>query len=86
MGQIKNYMLKLQEQCSDELFGQEAIEWAVLNEHIKLTYNLDADVSNVMAILCTADLDAVFSVNRRYAIRTETISVSRTGRKMNQTG
>jgi len=37
-------------------------------------------------ILCLSDLDASFSAGRRYTIRTETISVARTGTKMNLTG
>ena len=30
MGMMKQYLLKLLQQCSEEKFGQDAIEWAVL--------------------------------------------------------
>ncbi|HEY1160399.1 MAG TPA: hypothetical protein VGE83_07200 [Terracidiphilus sp.] len=48
MGMMKNYLLKLQEQCSVQQFGQDAIEWAVISGWIKLTYHLDDDVRIIM--------------------------------------
>ena len=48
MGCMKNYLLKLQEHCSEESFGQEAIEHAIISGAVTLTYNLDADVRAIM--------------------------------------
>jgi hypothetical protein len=49
MGMIKNYLLKLLHQCSEEQFGQDAIEWAVFSGLVRLTYNLEADVRETMS-------------------------------------
>ncbi|MDE2102888.1 MAG: hypothetical protein KGL39_36930 [Patescibacteria group bacterium] len=48
MGAMKNYLLTLLQHCSEEKFGQDAIEWAVFNGHVTLTYNLEADTKTVM--------------------------------------
>lgn len=47
MGSIKRYLLAML-QCSDSAFGQDAIEWAITNRVIILTYNEDADKSEIM--------------------------------------
>lgn len=44
---MKNYLLTVLEKCSDESFGQEAIEWAILSGWVKLTYRLDDDVQTI---------------------------------------
>ncbi len=49
MGQIKNYLLRLQELCSDQQFGQDAVEWAVLSGWFKPTYHLEADLRRIFA-------------------------------------
>lgn len=49
MGMMKNYLLKLLEQCSEEQFGQDAIEWAITSGLVPLSYDLDRDVHNVMS-------------------------------------
>ncbi len=49
MGQIKNYLLRLQELCSDQKFGQDAVEWAVLSGWFKPTYNLEADLCRIFS-------------------------------------
>ncbi len=49
MGMIKNYLLKLLERCSEERFGQDAIEWAVVDGLVPLSYRLDWDVRVVMS-------------------------------------
>jgi len=49
MGMMKNYLLKLLEQCSEEQFGQDAIEWAVSSGLVRLTYDLDRDVRESMS-------------------------------------
>ena len=48
MGCTKNYLLTVLENCSEENFGQEAVEWAIIQGHITLTYNLEADVRAIM--------------------------------------
>ncbi|HZR21211.1 MAG TPA: hypothetical protein VFE51_28275 [Verrucomicrobiae bacterium] len=45
---MKNYLLKLLEQCSEEQFGQDAIEWAINTGLVRLTYQPDADVRSIM--------------------------------------
>jgi len=48
MGMMKNYLLKLLGQCSEEQFGQEAIEWAIFKGLVPLTYKLEDDVRSIM--------------------------------------
>ncbi len=48
MGMIKNYLLKLLQQCSEESFGQDAIEWAIVTGRVRLSYELDRDVREIM--------------------------------------
>ena len=45
---IKNYLLKLLAQCSEEQFGQDAIEWAIVSGLVDLSYDLDTDVHAIM--------------------------------------
>ena len=45
---MKNYFLRLLEQCTEEQFGQEAIEWAIFKGLVGLTYKLDDDVRSIM--------------------------------------
>lgn len=49
MGMMKNYLLKLLEQCSEEQFGQDAIEWAIFSRLVPLTYDLDRDSREIMS-------------------------------------
>ena len=49
MGMIKNYFLDLLQQCSEEQFGQDAIEWAVMTGFVTLSYEKDRDVRNIMS-------------------------------------
>ena len=49
MGMMKNYLLNLLQQCSEEKFGQDAIEWAVVSSLVKLTYDLDRDIRETMS-------------------------------------
>ena len=46
---MKNYILKLLQQCSEEKFGQDAIEWAVVSGQVRLTYDLERDVRESMS-------------------------------------
>ena len=48
MGMMKNYFLNLVQQCSEEQFGQDAIEWAVVKGLVRLSYELDKDVREIM--------------------------------------
>ena len=49
MGMMKNYLLNLLQQCSEEKFGQDAIEWAIVSGRVHLTYNLDQDIRQSMS-------------------------------------
>jgi len=49
MGMMKHYLLKLLEQCSEEKFGQDAIEWAIVSGLVHLSYDLDRDVRESMS-------------------------------------
>lgn len=46
---MKNYFLKLLEQCSVEKFGQDAVEWAIVAGLVRLSYDLDQDVHSIMS-------------------------------------
>lgn len=49
MGQYKNFLLRIQEECAPENgFAQDAIEWAVLSGHVLLTGDPDIDCRAVM--------------------------------------
>ena len=49
MGMMKQYLLKLLQQCSEEKFGQDAIEWAVVSGLVRLNYHLEDDVRETMS-------------------------------------
>jgi hypothetical protein len=49
MGMTKNYFLNLLQQCSEEQFGQEAIEWAIVSGFVNLSCHMDRDVRNIMS-------------------------------------
>lgn len=49
MGMMKNYLLNLLQQCSEERFGQEAIEWAIVSGRVRLTYDSDRDIRECMS-------------------------------------
>ena len=49
MGMMKNYLLTLLQQCSEEQFGQDAIEWAIGAGLVRLSYELDADLRSIMS-------------------------------------
>src|ERR1019366_2335409 len=44
MSAMKNYLLKLLENCSDEAFGQDAVEHAILTGAFKPSYVLETDL------------------------------------------
>jgi hypothetical protein len=48
MGMMKNYLLKVLEHCSEEQFGQDAIEWAIESGMVRLSYQFDDDVRSIM--------------------------------------
>jgi len=48
MGQMKNYLLKVLENCSEEQFGQDAVEWAINTGMVRLNYTLEADLRTIM--------------------------------------
>jgi hypothetical protein len=49
MGMMKQYLLKLLHQCSEEKFGQDVIEWAIVSGLVHLTYHLESDIREVMS-------------------------------------
>ncbi len=49
MGMMKNYLLTLLQQCSEEQFGQDAIEWAIFSGLLRLSYDLEADSRSIMS-------------------------------------
>ena len=49
MGMMKNYLLNLLRQCSEEQFGQDAIEWAITSGRVRLTYDLEQDIRETMS-------------------------------------
>ncbi len=49
MGMMKNYLLKVLHQCSEEKFGQDAIEGAIVSGLVRLSYDLDRDVRETMS-------------------------------------
>ena len=55
MGYMKNYLLTVLENCSDEKFGQEAVEWAIVTGRVVLTYNLETDLKTIMGDCVTAN-------------------------------
>jgi hypothetical protein len=48
MGMMKNYLLDLLQLCSDEQFGQDAVEWAIVSGFIRLTYDQEQDLLFIM--------------------------------------
>jgi hypothetical protein len=49
MGMMKNYLLELLQQCSEEKFGQDAIEWSIVSGLVRLTYDSDRDIRECMS-------------------------------------
>jgi hypothetical protein len=49
MGMMKQYLLGLLHQCSEEQFGQDAIEWAIVSGLVHLTYDLERDSHAIMS-------------------------------------
>ncbi len=49
MGMMKSYLLRLLEQCSEEQFGQCAVEWAIGTGLVRLTYDFDPDIREIMS-------------------------------------
>jgi len=47
MSCIKNYFLTLLQQCSEERFGQDAVEWAIVNGQIPIVCNLPTDLHTI---------------------------------------
>jgi len=48
MGAMKNYLLTLLQQCSEEQFGQDAVEYAIVSGAVTLTYDLQTDLKAIM--------------------------------------
>jgi len=68
MGMMKKYLLNLLTLCSDEQFGQDAVEWAIMNGNIHLTYTLQEDLRLIMGEPGkpeTGQYDAIVEAYRR---------------------
>lgn len=48
MGLLKNYHLRIMENCSEHAFGQDAVEWAIIMGRVKLTGHLQTDLITIM--------------------------------------
>lgn len=48
MGMTKNYLLKILENCSEHQFGQDAVEWAIVTEQVRLTGDLETDLRAIL--------------------------------------
>lgn len=44
---MKNYLLTVLQNCSEEQFGQEAVEHAIVSGALQLTYNLPTDLHQI---------------------------------------
>jgi hypothetical protein len=60
MGMMKNYLLNVLQQCSEENFGQDAIEWGIVSGLVHLTYDLERDVRE-----CMSRYDEIIEAYRR---------------------
>jgi hypothetical protein len=47
MGAMKNYLLTVLQNCSEESFGQEAVEHAIVSGALKLTGHLPTDLHQI---------------------------------------
>lgn len=48
MAMLGDYLLKLLERCSDEQFGQDAVDYGITLGMVKLTYHLETDLRLIM--------------------------------------
>ena len=48
MGLLKNYLLRVIENCSEHAFGQDAVEWAIITGRVTLTGDLQTDLITIM--------------------------------------
>jgi hypothetical protein len=48
MGMMKRYLENIVCLCSPHKFGQDAVEWAILSGHVKLAFNQQEDLINIM--------------------------------------
>ena len=47
---IENYLEQLLPLCSEEQFGQDAIEWAIFSGHVAITHDLQTDLRHIMGL------------------------------------
>ena len=74
MGMLKHYLEKIPPLCSDERFGQEAVEWAIFSGHVLLGYDLQADLTRIMGPPGQperGEYDAICAAYRAYVAQTE---------------
>jgi hypothetical protein len=76
MGMMKRYLENLIHLCSDQAFGQDAVEWAILSGHVPLTYDLQADLVRIMGPPGFPEMglyDDLCEAYRRYCAQHEAI-------------
>ena len=48
MGMMKRYLENIVCLCSPHKLGQDAVEWAILSGHVKLSFKLEDDLIKIM--------------------------------------
>ena len=49
MAMLGDYLLKLLERCSDQQFGQDAVQFGITTGRIQLSYHLETDLQRIFA-------------------------------------
>jgi len=69
MGMVKNYLIGLACLCSEEAFGQDAVDWAIETGLVQLTYHREQDLRLIMGEPGkpeTGQYDAIIEAYRGY--------------------
>jgi hypothetical protein len=74
MGCTKHYLNNVICECSEESFGQDAIEWAIQMGHVKLTMDRETDFKSI-----TAQYDDILDAYRVEVNRNEALLVESYG-------
>ena len=77
---IENYLEQLLPLCSEEQFGQDAIEWAIFSGHVAITHDLQTDLRHIMGLPGhpeTGEYDNICDVYHSYCAQHEAIDQQR---------
>ena len=69
MGMVKNYLIGLVCLCSEEAFGQDAVDWAIETGLVQLTYHREQDLRLIMGEPGkpeTGQYDAIIEAYQRF--------------------